>query len=190
MKLEADSVERRTTPVTGAVLALVAAGVFVGVAPNPPAPRAAHEIGAAARDFTYEDINPNSPTHGQRLALSDLWAERGIVLNFLASWCQYCWTELPELEGLKAADAATIVGVAADEYAGPEILLRQLAAKNLTMPILLVPQDDIAAMERDYDHRILPTTYVIDKQGRIRRVFQGVAPHDELLAEIRENLGS
>ena len=57
----------------------------------------------AALDFTYEDINPNSPTHGERLALSDLYADGGVVLSFLASWCGFCWKELPELQKLQSS---------------------------------------------------------------------------------------
>ena len=53
-----------------------------------------------ARDFVYEDVNPNSPTHGQSLSLSKLYSERGVVLNFIASWGGYCWKELPELQEL------------------------------------------------------------------------------------------
>jgi peroxiredoxin len=143
-----------------------------------------------ARDFVYEDVNPNSPTHGHSLSLSKLYSERGVVLNFIASWCRYCWKELPELQELYASETALIVGVAADEYDGSGRLLQLVDQAQVTIPILLVPKDDIASMERDYNHRILPATYVIDKGGSIRRVFQGLAPLDELLEEIRANLGS
>jgi len=141
---------------------------------------------SAARDFTYEDINPNSPTHGERLSLSAIYAERGVVLNFLASWCGFCWKELPELERLQESVPTPIVGIAADEYNGPEVLLGMIRKAELSLPILLVPAADIKAMEQHYDHRMLPATYVIDKQGRVRRVFEGLTPVDRLLDEVRE----
>ena len=134
----------------------------------------------SATDFTYQDINPNSPTHGQRLALSDLYAEGGVVLNFLASWCGYCWKELPELEKLQSSVSTPIVGIAADEHDGPMALLGLIKEAGLKMPVLLVPTTDIKAMEKQYDHKILPATYVIDKQGWVRSVFEGLTPMERL----------
>jgi len=143
-----------------------------------------------ARDFAYEDINPKSPTHGQRLSLRDLYADGGVVLNFLASWCGYCWKELPELEQMHVDKLAPVVGVAADEYGPPDDLLRLLGGTKATIPVLLVPRNEIKDMEQFWDHQMLPTTYVIDRQGKIRSVFQGRAPHEKLLDAIRTNLGS
>ncbi len=46
-----------------------------------------------ARDFEFEDINPRSESYGQQLVLRDLYAERGLVLQFVASWCGPCREE-------------------------------------------------------------------------------------------------
>ena len=43
-----------------------------------------------AHELVYEDINPRSASHGETLALSELYAEQGIVLQFTASWCKFC----------------------------------------------------------------------------------------------------
>jgi len=134
----------------------------------------------SATDFTYQDINPNSPTHGQELVLSDIYADGGVVLNFLASWCGFCWKELPELQELQSSIPTPIVGIAADEHDGPEVLLGLIKEAELKMPVLLVPTTDIKAMEKSYDHKILPATYVIDKQGWVRTVFEGLTPMDKL----------
>jgi peroxiredoxin len=141
-----------------------------------------------APGFAYEDINPNSESFGQSLALSDLYAERGLVLNFLASWCGYCWKELPELEKLGAADVAPILGVAADEYDGPAKLKKMIGQMKLSFPILLVPGAEIDSMGRSYRHRILPATYLIDNRGSIRRVFEGAVSESDLKREILQTL--
>jgi thiol-disulfide isomerase/thioredoxin len=139
----------------------------------------------AAHDFTARDINPASTTHGQRLSLSELYAPRGVVLNFLASWCTHCWEELPELEKLHASRQARIVGVAADEYGAPvSVVLGLVERAGLTIPVLFVPRDQAPVLERHYDHEMLPATYVIDRQGRIRSVMQGATPPEELRDEI------
>ena len=43
---------------------------------------------ALAPDFAFVDINPASASHGETLALEQLRAERGLVLQFVASWCK------------------------------------------------------------------------------------------------------
>ena len=148
-------------------------------------------VEAPAREappFTYEDINPQSASHGKRLSLPQLYAERGVVINFVASWCDYCWKELPELDRLRKTRAAPIVGVAADEYGDPAQLLALLARSRSTMPVLLVPPAEIEAMSEAYDHRVLPATYLIDRRGRILQVYEGLAPVAELSARIDSDL--
>lgn len=143
-----------------------------------------------AHPFAYEDINPNSPSHGKRLSLDQLYAERGVVLNFVASWCGYCWKELPDLDRLRQSKSAPIIGVAADEYDDPQPLRELLARSRSTMPVLLVPRAEIEAMGKAYSHRVLPATYLIDRAGRILRVYEGLAPLAELSARIDSDLVS
>jgi len=64
-----------------------------------------------------------------------------------------------------------------------------VAGAKLTIPVLLVPHADIPAMERAYGHSMLPATYLIDREGRIRSRFLGLARHEVLLEEIAEFLG-
>ena len=147
---------------------------------------------ARALDFSFEDINPRSATHGQRLTLSELYPQRGLVLNFMASWCGFCWKELPELQRLHAADAAKIVGVAADEgdETGQVRALRKLLEQSeATIPVLYVPTKELARIESFYDYSILPATYLIDGQGIVQHVFQGKVPEETLRREIRDRLG-
>lgn len=141
-----------------------------------------------ARDFAFEDINPASPTHGETLTLSELYAERGLVLQFVASWCKPCRDELPEIQELHASGRAEILLVAADEYGYREGVLLVAERSGLTAPILFVPQDRAEEMERDYDHQILPATYLIDRAGRIREVHEGARPMERLVAAIEREL--
>lgn len=138
--------------------------------------RGGEPIYPSAPEFAYRDVNPASDSFGQELALDSLRAERGVVLNFLASWCKYCWDELPELQRIDDAGRAPVVGVAADEYGPPDDLLARVARARLTIPVLLVPREEIDAMTEAWSHATLPATYVIDREGKIRAAFQGLAP--------------
>jgi thiol-disulfide isomerase/thioredoxin len=159
----------------------LATGSCTAGEPGPPA----EAPGPAAHDFTFRDVNPASATHGRELTLGALYEPRGVALNFLASWCTYCWEELPQLEKLHVSGQARIVGIAADEYGAPlEVVLGLIAKAGLTLPVLFVPQDEAAELERYYDHEMLPATYLIDPRGKIRRVLQGATPPQELRDEI------
>jgi len=138
--------------------------------------------------FEYTDINPRSATYGQQLALTDLYRERGVVLNFIASWCAPCWEEIPSLQRLRATTSAPIVCVAADEYGPTDDLLRLAANAEMTLPILHVPREQIQLMERHYDHEMIPATYVIDRTGRITRVIEGMLEEREMTREILDHL--
>ena len=62
----------------GPIAALIAVGLFG------PATAGGEQSTRAAHAFAYVDINPNSETHGQTLPLPQLYADRGLVLNFIA----------------------------------------------------------------------------------------------------------
>ena len=128
------------------------------VAAKPPAP-----------DFTL----PNS--EGGAVKLSDL---RGkvIVLNFWATWCPPCREEMPSMqtlwESFKDEDFELLaVNVGEDE--DMVFAFRHELSKTLKFPILL---DEKSQVARLYPIRGLPTTYVLDKQGRI--VYQAVGGRD------------
>ena len=145
----------------------------------------------SAFDFRFQDINPNSATFEQELSLAELYAERGIVLNFVASWCRPCWDELPRFQKLHDAHDVPIACIAADEYYGAaDDVLRKTKAANSTLPLLFVPQDQIERMEQFYDHGMLPSTYVVDPDGIIRHVFQGVISAAALHKEVERNFPS
>ena len=141
-----------------------------------------------ARDFAFEDINPRSESYGQQLVLRELYAERGLVLQFVASWCEPCREELPHLEELYATGRAAVVLVAADEHGYPESILIVAERRNLTAPILYVALDETEQLAQFYDYELLPATYLIDRQGMIRQVHQGAWSKQRLTAAIELEL--
>ncbi len=132
-----------------------------------------------APDFTLPD------SEGQSVKLSDL---RGkvIVLNFWATWCPPCREEMPSMqtlwESFKGKDFELLaVNVGEDE--DMVFAFRHELSKALKFPILLDQQSQVARM---YPIRGLPTTYVLDKQGRI--VYQAVGGRDWNSDEIKQLL--
>jgi thiol-disulfide isomerase/thioredoxin len=87
-----------------------------------------------------------------------------VVLNFWASWCEPCRTELPSLELLASRHAADKLQVLCINYRETDGALKSfLNAQPLGLPIL---RDRDGAAAKDWGVRIFPTTVVVDRQGR------------------------
>ena len=122
--------------------------VFARIADRPPAP-----------DFALED------TERKPWRLSALRGQV-VVVNFWATWCPPCRRELPSLEALHRAVAdkgVVVLGIDAgepwDAVNGYLIDLKPA----LTFPILT---DERGEVMRAWQVKGLPTTFVIDRQGR------------------------
>jgi len=76
---------------------------------QPPAPAASIEQLRPAPDFMLRDLS------GRPVRLSDFHG-RPVLLNFWATWCTACWSELPELVKLhdRHGDQLVILGIALD----------------------------------------------------------------------------
>ncbi len=150
---------------------------------------AATVVDERAFDFALEDVNPQSPTHGQRLRLSDLYTDRGLVLNFMASWCGPCRMELPALQEIQDEQVARVVCVAASEEGSADDLVEVLRQTGLKLPVLFASRLDAQTLDLHYRHQIIPTTYLIDRAGNIKRMFRGARPKRAIVEAIRQILG-
>ncbi|MCB9602724.1 MAG: TlpA family protein disulfide reductase [Sandaracinus sp.] len=115
----------------------------------------------------------------------DLAAARGevVVLNFWASWCPPCRAEAPVLarahERLTREGGARVVGLAMDSRSVP------FATRlGMTYPMGLVTPEIQAA----YHVEMLPTTVVIDREGRIAWSYVGELRESELTEVLDEVL--
>lgn len=141
--------------------------------------------GQKASDFTFKDVNPASATYGQAITLSEAYAEGGVVVNFLASWCGYCWSELPVLQEMADSGEARVLGMAADEYGAPqEILMSLIAQSELTLPILWVTTEEAVELEKRYTYQQLPATYLIRSDGTIAKTLVGEVRPERLREEV------
>ncbi len=100
---------------------------------------------------------------GGSFALSKL---RGkvVVLDFWATHCGYCSEEMADLEQLKTSFAGQEVEVVGVNEEEPELAKRWLAERKRTLPVVsVVPGTGFKA----YGVDSLPTTVVIDRQGKV-----------------------
>jgi len=105
------------------------------------------------------------------------------VINFWATWCPPCRAEMPELDLFAGKRSADINFYAINIQETPETISGYLKQNNLTMPVLLDRQGDIA---RSFRINAIPTTIIADKQGVIRFRKSGPVTYSELEGVIKD----
>lgn len=98
-----------------------------------------------------------------------------VVLNVWATWCPPCIVEMPSFERLHRAVADTnlrIVAISVDEFVGGDSVLAFARNLGVTFEIL---HDSSRAIDRQYQITGYPETFVIAKDGTIRKKWLGPA---------------
>jgi len=107
--------------------------------------------------------------------------DRALVLVVYASWCRYCKATLPELEKIHQAykdRGVTFVGLCQDNpndrisvrRATPEQSISKLQELGITFDMAFDADKKIG---NQFKAKTIPTTYVIDKSGKIVNVHSG-----------------
>lgn len=102
---------------------------------------------------------------------------RVVLVNFWAAWCPPCRKEMPSMARLAERFAHrpfTILGVNAGD--GPEEIRRFLEQVPVPFPILL---DRDGIQLKPWQVFAFPTSYVVDKRGRLRLGLFGSIEWDE-----------
>lgn len=128
-------------------------------------------LGGAAPEFTVTLIE------GGEFSLSSHLEEDGrpIVLNLWASWCAPCRTEIPAISAWSEANPGTLVlGVAVEDEDDDA---RALAAKLRPEYQLAIGSSEFRSA---YPSLGLPATYIIDAEGDIADLINGVVDESSL----------
>jgi len=120
-------------------------------------------VGSAAEDFTVRDAD------GQ-VTLNE-FRGRVLVLNFWATWCTPCSQELPSLMDMQdhmRSRGVVVLGVSID--VDNDAYHRFLKQRNVNFLTVRDPEQKVAAL---YGTSGWPETYIIDRQGVMRRKIVG-----------------
>jgi thiol-disulfide isomerase/thioredoxin len=178
--------QRSRLPLFGALCFI--AGAFLLVACGTSSARSPQD-GKVIRLVRNPDAAPEfklDALDGKPLSLA---TARGkvVLLNFWATWCGPCRAEIPDLIALqeKYKDQLQIIGLTVDD--DDESTIKQVVAEShinypvaMSSPEVRIQYGGISA---------LPTSFVLDVQGRVVQKHEGSRDPELYEAEIRALLG-
>lgn len=106
-----------------------------------------------------------------------------VLLNFWATWCRPCLTEIPVLQKLEERDGVRVVGIAIDEH-GVETVGPFVEEHGLRYTVVLGDQD----LFLRFDGFGIPHTLLLGPDYRIARIYRGPVSADDLERDLAELL--
>ena len=133
------------------------------VAAPPPLGHLMNPVSAPvpAADFSLPDVD------GEQVRLSD-YRGKVVMLNFWASWCPPCRREMPSMQRLYERYASQGLMVIAINQWEDEDLVFEFVGRLDPDPVFPILLDRESRVAERYGVKGLPTTYLIDRAGKIR----------------------
>ncbi|WP_244934406.1 TlpA disulfide reductase family protein [Pseudomonas saudiphocaensis] len=118
--------------------------------------------------------------HGAQVTSQQLDGQ-WLVINYWAEWCGPCRTEIPELNALdKAHGDITVLGVNFDGLQGEELAA---ASTDLGIAFRVLSLDPAERLDLPRS-AVLPVTYLVDREGKVRQQLVG----EQTLEGLQEHL--
>jgi len=135
------------------------------------------EPGSMAPDFELETLD------GEKVKLSDYEGEK-VLLNFWATWCPPCRSEMPDMQKFYEEEDAVILGVNLTETEKSTSNVDEfLDEYGISFTIL---SDQNTVVSNIYKAQSLPTSYLINTDGTIHNVAVGPLNYEMMVKEFNE----
>ena len=174
---------RKSLILTAAALLLIIVGALVGytyLSRGESAPQLSENDGEAAVEGEDESAPQPAPdftvynAEGNEITLSALMDGKPTVLNFWASWCGPCRSEMPHIqeayERLGGEVSFVMINMTDGQRETQESAEEYMAESGWTFPIYFDSDYDAAMTYGAYS---LPQTYFIDAEGRLIAAARG-----------------
>jgi peroxiredoxin len=144
-------------------------------------PVEARQVPERFPDFTLKDLR------GKQVSSAE-FSGKVLLVNFWVTTCPPCKKEMPMLQSLHrkyAAHGLVVIGVSLDEKPGTAAAFAR--SLRITYPLLIHPTlmtDE--AQQQHYGILGLPTTYIVDRAGVVRKKVVGFAYREDLEKSIQE----
>lgn len=143
--------------------------------------------GTAARHLSAGPVWELNDVNGHTIRSAD-FKGKVMLLDFWATWCPPCRAEIPgfvELQKRHAKDGLAVIGISLDR--GDSAGVKSFLEKNgVNYPVAIGTDEMIQAFG---GVESIPTTFILDRWGRIVGRHEGFADQEEFEKEIKPLLG-
>lgn len=135
------------------------------------------EVGDEAPNFALMDLE------GNQHRLSD-YRGQGVFLNFWGTWCEPCIEEMPAMDNQYGVFKDQGVQVLAVNIAQSDFEVQSFSDRfKLSFPIVIDKTKDVLTA---YNIRPLPTTVLVNPEGKIVRVITGEMTEQDIKGYMEE----
>ncbi len=146
--------------------------VQLAASANPTDKPPAAEAGRAAPDFHLRDLGDGAAS------LTD-YRGKWVLVNFWASWCGPCRSEVPDLQELAQRHPNDIVILGVNQQETQEAAAKFAEEFDVTYPIVL---DRSGEVSQAYRAQGLPISYLVNPKGVIVKAYRGRVTDEDLAA--------
>ena len=110
-----------------------------------------------------------------------------MVINFWTTWCPPCQEEIPQLQAfhnefIRDNPNVVLIGLnLSKEDQGEEHIKQFSDHMGITFPVLL---DIDGVTQKNYGIMAIPTTFIVDEQGKVLQKILGPVTKERLIEEI------
>jgi thiol-disulfide isomerase/thioredoxin len=104
-----------------------------------------------------------------------------VVLNFWATWCQPCMSEIPELKELAATSKVKVIGIALDQEGRPAVA-PFVAQHQINYTVLLGDED----IFQRFNGLGIPYTLLLDQSQRIVKIYRGPTTRESIENDLKQ----
>ncbi|MFF2912134.1 TlpA family protein disulfide reductase [Paenibacillus sp. NPDC057934] len=135
--------------------------------------RAASTVNAQAAAPDFEAVT----AEGRQVRLSD-YRGQVVLINFWASWCKACVTEMPLIQDVSRARSGEMTALMVNVGDSKGTISEYMNSRNFTFPVIIDVTGRISGL---YGIAGLPATFIIDKTGTMRKTVMGEITDQEQL---------
>ena len=138
------------------------------------------QAGETAPEFSLRDMD------GKEVQLSD-FKGKVVMLNFWATWCGPCKLEMPHLDKMDREyedKGFEVISISTDDARASSKVKPLIKRGGYGFTVLL--DKDTTVVAQYNPAKTLPYNALIDREGRIHKVYQGYNPGDEV--EMRKDV--
>ena len=172
-------------PLVVVIILLATAGCSGSKEPESSSPTGVVEMSKEGRQMP--SFNLPSLLAEDVIISSESFKGKVVLVSFFASWCRSCLKEIPLLKKMQTRfgdQGFALIAMAIDHE--NEVGLKNLIQKQKINYQVLLADD---AVKRDFGGiALLPTMFLIDRDGKLLKKYSGHIQRESLVQDIKQNL--